>query len=278
LPWFTALAAVAWGLIATKVLIPHFNGGTPAHTDLFSAYGQTPYTVVKAMLAHPGRVLRDLTQPSNMQLLVQLLAPLAFLPLLAPGMLLPALGILLGNLTATLPAPHTINHQYEAAVLPFLFVATIVGVARLGDANRPGFPLLLATPLLIASVLGWATWAEIRLSYVTTHRGSSYVVLDRAVGMVHDGEGVAATEDITTHLTAHHDLFLFPDVFLHPNQAGEWERIDWVIVNRKAEGHVKEGELILERLVTSCGFITQRDEAGVLVLRRSGLSVGCRPA
>src|SRR5439155_14550143 len=148
---WTAAAALAWGAVATRVVVPHFSPtGSFTRAGIFGSYGRTIPDALVAMATHPARVVEDLFQHRNIDFLVALLGPFAFVPLLAPSALIPALPIVLGDLLAVAPWPHTITSQYHAAILPFLMYALVVGLARVERAGRR-----LAVPIVAAAVVGF---------------------------------------------------------------------------------------------------------------------------
>ena len=59
----------------------------------FRAYGSNAFSIAGGMLIHPNRVLGDLLDEDNVRLIIGLLAPLLFLPVLAPRYLIPAMGL-----------------------------------------------------------------------------------------------------------------------------------------------------------------------------------------
>ena len=75
--------------------------------------------------------------PAKLVYLGALLAPLAFLPLLAPRVLAAALPGLAMNLLSLDPKLIHYQGQYQAFVLPFLMLAAVEGYARLREIVGP---------------------------------------------------------------------------------------------------------------------------------------------
>lgn len=90
------------------------------------------------MLRTPGVFVRELFSWENAFYLFQLVAPLAFLPLLCPSLLLTIAPPLTLHLVSGWVLMKNLQTQYPATFLPSLFVASICGVAYLG--GRGGFP------------------------------------------------------------------------------------------------------------------------------------------
>ena len=66
------------------VLEPRFGSTGFIAPGAFRAYGSNAFSIAGGMLIHPNRVLGDLLDEDNVRLIVGLLAPLLFLPVLAP--------------------------------------------------------------------------------------------------------------------------------------------------------------------------------------------------
>jgi hypothetical protein len=85
-------------------------------------------------LARPDHLASRLATPENGLYLAGLLVPVAFLPLLAPGILLLAVQLPL-NMVSSWPYAHEIRYHYVAPVVPFVFLA-LVRVLESGAAAR----------------------------------------------------------------------------------------------------------------------------------------------
>src|SRR2546423_105464 len=140
----TAVLGVAWTAVAVEVLIPHYSPyGTYTRGVFFGDFGPTLPEAVRNMLTHPATVARVFIQVDNGYMLLGLVAAWAFLPMLAPRYALPAAGMLVANMLSSQPIPHTIAGWYHAAVMPFVAVAAVHGLARAlsaGDEVRRRLP------------------------------------------------------------------------------------------------------------------------------------------
>ena len=87
-----------------------------------------------ALHAHSGSFgwyLATLFNGETARYLLSLLAPLAFLPLLAPGTFALALPGILINILSAKPFMITLDYHYTYAVNPFLIAGAVEGAARL---------------------------------------------------------------------------------------------------------------------------------------------------
>ncbi|MBN1484473.1 MAG: DUF2079 domain-containing protein [Chloroflexia bacterium] len=134
-----------WG--AVGVLAPLF-GGTP--TQALAAASPLLAAPWPSSTWEPGSAAEAL------RYLGRLLAPLGFLPLLGPLALLPALPRLALNLWAGSPRYLSLGGWYDLILLPFLFVAIVRGLHRLGRAaeeRRQASPRLAAAVLVLVCCL-----------------------------------------------------------------------------------------------------------------------------
>jgi uncharacterized membrane protein len=128
----TAVVALVWTVIALQAIQPNLAGGAFVHADAFEAYGTTPLGVAWGMLTSPLEVLGDVFSEENFQLLVVLLAPVFFLPVIAPRYLLPALPLEALYLVANASDERAARPEHVVPMLAFVFVATVFAISRIG--------------------------------------------------------------------------------------------------------------------------------------------------
>ena len=83
------------------------------------------------MVLEPGTTIRALATTLNARYLWQLLWPFALTSVLSPLTMLVALPELLSNGLSSTRDQHLITFHYVAAEVPFIFIAALLGVARL---------------------------------------------------------------------------------------------------------------------------------------------------
>jgi uncharacterized membrane protein len=125
----TIVAGVAWTLIAVLVVEPHFGNAGFIAPGAFHVYGDSTVSVAVGMLTHPFRVLGDLLAEENVRLLVVLLAPLLFLPVLSPRYLVPAIPLQALYLIADVPKQ---DNEVGLPITVFAFVAATFALSRMG--------------------------------------------------------------------------------------------------------------------------------------------------
>jgi uncharacterized membrane protein len=118
--------SVCW--IGCTFLVYHLFSPT-GHSLLTSRYsylGQGPIEIVRNVLSHPFSLFsQHVLEQAHLQYLRLLLAPVGYLPLLAPWVLVLAFPSMAINLLSTDPNQYLGYYQYSAEIVPILIFATI---------------------------------------------------------------------------------------------------------------------------------------------------------
>lgn len=130
-----AVAAAGFGYLALSmfVLRPVFGSHATGSLDLhFGPWGGSPIGFVLALFTRPGEVLAHLAATPRLQYVPMVLAPWAFVPLLAPRTLLAVVPALAINLISVFPTATRIDSHYLTSAAPALCASAIYGLHRLG--------------------------------------------------------------------------------------------------------------------------------------------------
>jgi uncharacterized membrane protein len=128
----TIVAGLAYTILAVLVLEPRYGSTGFIAPGAFKAYGDNAFSIVGGMVIHPHKVLGDLLAEENIRLIVALLAPLLFLPVLAPRYLLPALPLQMLFLVAAVDIRGNGTNEFGLPLTVFAFVAAIFALQRMG--------------------------------------------------------------------------------------------------------------------------------------------------
>jgi uncharacterized membrane protein len=146
-----------WSLSLLLVVQPlvgdaEFAGGQ------YATYGGSLTEVALTMVRNPAMVLGDLAAEENLALIVALLAPVIFLPLLAIRHLLPVLPLLALYLLADAPADAAAAER-SALLLSFVMVASVFALKRVGvrGVDRVFVDGRILAAVLLASALLFLT-------------------------------------------------------------------------------------------------------------------------
>lgn len=142
-----AAGGLAWTLVSLfGVQLPLGDTGLIA-PDAFAQYGDSGLDVLIELLRNPFRPVVDLFGEENVAVVAWVLAPLAFLPLLSPRKLLPALPLTALVLVADVPVIGPEGGGRTVPLVAAVFVAATFGMARLG---RPSVERVIVDRRLLA--------------------------------------------------------------------------------------------------------------------------------
>lgn len=129
----TAIVGIGWATLAILVLQPAYAGGDFPHVDAFAGYGSgNPFSVLWGIATSPVTFTQELFSQANFLTLVSLLAPVLFLPVVAPRYLLPAVPLYSLYLVADVPAGTLEEAGQFVPITAFVFVALTFGIAKTG--------------------------------------------------------------------------------------------------------------------------------------------------
>jgi len=226
---FLAAASLAWVAFAVLVVIPRYNAGEgSAFVDRYASLGSDGDGVAHTLVTRPWEAVEVAATYDRMSYLVAVLAPLLFLPLLAPLLAAGALPEVLINILADYFPQYSIEFQYVAVIVPFVVAASILGLARLRRRGRPeALALLLAHTRGVAAVwvgavalcgvyLGPLPWWSAVPAVGSDQRIEQYRVTDhsrvlaRAVALIPDAVPVSVGNLLGAHLSERERVYTFP--------------------------------------------------------------------
>jgi hypothetical protein len=212
------VAVLGFGYLALSMLVlrPIFGATAvaPGSMDLhFGPWGGSPFGIALALFTRPGDVLAHLASSARLNYIPMVLAPWAFVPLLAPRTLLAALPAIAINLSSVFPTTTRIDSHYLSSALPVLGVSAIYGAHRLGreglrllghqpprwQALRPIAFAMTAVAALASATAGGMPWS---LDYAAgDFRADARTFAARAVlAQIPQGVSVQAPDPLLPHL------------------------------------------------------------------------------
>jgi len=204
-----SLAAMA---LALWWILPMYNGVGTLNAWRLPFGG--PEGVVRTALFHPGRMLNHLLSDTRPWYLWQLFTPLAFLPLLAPRVLLIGLAALAANVVSTFPYQYDIRFHYGTLVLPVLIASTIFAISKMRSvAGRQLAVGMVAASTLVTAYLWGPTLLGRKEAAIASPSGQSVPHLKRAFALIPDDASVSAHYSYVPHLTHRKEIYMFPNPF-----------------------------------------------------------------
>jgi uncharacterized membrane protein len=267
-----AVAGGAWAAIAIGVVIPHYNAG--AESDFYGRYsevGGSAGGILRTAFTHPLRIAEAALGARDLHYLLDLVAPLAALCLLAPLVLVAALPELAINLLSSTTTQTSIHFHYTAGLIPPLVIGAIFGAKRL---SRWAFPV--AAALVVAALVGnyrlgpIPGWRHVpggqtfqaTAARVTVHDR----VADRALRLIPGDAVVSATNTLGGHLSARSRVLSFPFI----------EDATWIAADETQPGYADRYAPVptaiqLAALRRNPEWQLVFEEDGILVFRRRPL-------
>ncbi len=155
----TLSLGLAWSTIFILGIQPLYNAGHYPHVEAFSDYGTgNPFSVVWGIIISPLAFLSELFSEANFLVGVSLLAPVLFLPVVAPRYLIPALPLFAIYLTADVQEGELAEASQTVPVTVFIFVALVFALAKTGSiiVQRVNVDRAIIGALLFTSVVFFA--------------------------------------------------------------------------------------------------------------------------
>ncbi len=215
-----AVAGAAISYIAVSIVVPHFAPGTGSPFEgRYAAVGGSLSGMGRLAVTHPGRILGAITEPRDFRYLLQLLLPLALLPLLGLGASLIALPEIALNVLSDTPTQTSIDFHYTAVAIPGLVIGAVFGARRLSTITGTAVPAvargLIAVSVVATLVLGpIPLWRHIPIG---PHQNAyQYRITGRdrtathAIGLIPRSAAVSTSNTIGAHLSDRHRVLSFP--------------------------------------------------------------------
>jgi uncharacterized membrane protein len=216
----TAIAGLglAWSAIAIAVVIPHFH--TAGESDFYGRYsevGGSAAGIVKTAFTHPLRIADAAFSTRDLRYLLELVAPLAALCVLAPLLLVAALPELAINLLSATTTQTSIHFHYTAGLIPPLVIAAVFGAKRLARWAVPVTALVVLAVLVgnyrLGPIPGWRHVPGGETFQATAARVTDHDrIAERALALIPKSAVVSATNTLGAHLSARRRVLSFPFV------------------------------------------------------------------
>lgn len=268
-----ALSGLVWSFVAVYFVVGHFRGEGSVYYGFYDQVGSSPQGVVRTVFTDPGTVVRALFETHDVVYAVWLGVPLLFLFLLSPALAAVALPQLLANGLSDFRSMTDPRYHSVAAIVPFLFAATVFGIARLRPSRRSlAAGAVLACCLALTLVLGpWPRLVgETPLGGREVNASARQAALAEAVALVPNGAPVTTSNTAGGHLSARQYVYSVP--FLGHAEWAVIDRADPWVVTRDSPiltRHPARVKAFATELDADQDWRTVFDRSGVVVLRRA---------
>ncbi|MFZ5800565.1 MAG: DUF2079 domain-containing protein [Candidatus Omnitrophota bacterium] len=209
------LASILWFMVCYYIVMPYFGRGQIKLISFYSHMGQSPPEIMAGIFQHPIKFIVTVFSRDNLVFILQLFAPLCFLPLLSYEGILLVLPFLLQHLLSSRFTEKLLVFHYAAEMLPFIFLGFIFGLRRfkerfgLSDFSRL---LLVIFAVFFAIYIGPLAYLGVNAHLLRVSR------LDTAkqelIKEIPADSGAVATFELLSHLAMRRELFSFHNVIL----------------------------------------------------------------
>jgi len=240
------LLAIGWvGL--TFLAYRYFSPtGHPLLASRYAYLGSGPVEIVRNILLHPKSLIsQHVLERYHLLYLRILLAPVGYLPLLAPWILVLAVPSLAFNLFSSDPNQYLGVFHYSAEIVPVLIFATIEAIVVIlwglqwflnsirerkeYQQKQPGEQSVASTrrlglllrPITLILLIGFVLFNVVREDYpygsLPISRGFSWpqvtthdTMAQRFIDMIPSSASVSAQSSLVPHLSERNSIYLFP--------------------------------------------------------------------
>jgi uncharacterized membrane protein len=239
------LLAIAWVGVTLLMYRTFSPTGHPLLDTRYAYLGKGPIEIARNIFLHPfSLIYQHVLEHTHRQYLRILLAPVGYLPLLAPWVLVLAVPSLAVNLFSSDPNQYLGVFQYSAEIVPVLIFATIEGIVviilacqwfsnRLRERYQqprqtseqtitvPGRFERWLRPAALVILIGFVLFAMVREDYpygsLPFSRGFSWPqvtahdsLAQRFIDMIPATASVSAQSSLVPHLSERNSVYLFP--------------------------------------------------------------------
>jgi uncharacterized membrane protein len=276
----TALLSVAYFAFAVGVVKPGL--GVVGSTYVWRIPFGGVSGLVRTSVTRPGDVARYVSDDGRPWYAWQLVASFGLVSLLAPSVLVIAVGPFASNILSTFVFQHRLRYHYGSLLLPVLVTAAVYGIARAATFRRQAVLVGLMTASALLGAYAWGPLPESRHPAYIGDPGSAFVRdAQAAVHLIPPDASVSSFYPFTTHLTHRRNVYEFPNPFRAQlwnlgRQDGqrlpEADGVEYVVLPKQRNYWTPVLNEVVESLRTD--FVTVFDSDNVVLLRRQrqGLS------
>jgi len=255
------------------VIIPSFSGTQHFALSYYSVgeENSSPTTLIRLFLSSPLKIIELITDPARLDYLNALFAPLGYLPLLGPLLLVFAAPDLAINLLSSKSQLYQIYYQYTAAITPFLFIGSLYGVRWL--LTRFKFITVghLILYLVIMGIYGAYRYSPLpgakspNLDMITRPMPNRAQV-DKVLAAIPSKYSVSTSNSLGSHVARRKYVFTFPY---------GWDKADYVIfmmTESNAYPSLQTHKKQIDNLTTNPNYVKYYDDGVIVAFRKIGIS------
>jgi uncharacterized membrane protein len=246
--------------ILVSLVIPYFRGGKHFALSYYQDFGESPISITFNILRSPFLAISKLFTNQNLSYLFNIFLTNGFLPLLSPlylAFLLPDLSI---NLLSTNINFKSIYFQYQAIIIPFLFIASVFSAKKIiqifGEqkGSKAILYYLMLFTLFSAWYLGPLPGARYPALEVFTRRLSYREEIDSFLKKIPQRYSIAATNNLGSHLSHRTRIYTIP------NGIDKADVVLFLLTDDYSPFSLKEQEKLVKELRNDKNFLVMYEK------------------
>jgi uncharacterized membrane protein len=261
------LAGTLYLYCVLDIIIPHFSasGKYVYVAGRYGYLGSSIPEVLKTIVLNPFRIIAIFLEKERLLYILELFLPLAFLPLRAPGLLLPAVPTFGINILSSYASTYNTGSRYTAYIIPFLFACAILAYEKIlarfpdvVDRKRAGRKIFRAMIVLTVLCTLLINNTPLRIGFKVpriTERQSRILALARALP---PEASISTQEDILQHVC---------------HRVNAWARYqegsEYIMVDERSKWYreTAKWDEVLPRVLAGGRYETIYDSDGVRLFR-----------
>lgn len=210
-----AIGSVVAMVVLIVVVMKHFTGVTFRNSWRIPFGGF--WGLVSTTLRRPWKLLAHLASDDRPFYLWQMLAPVGFVFLIAPGIMLTGILVLLVNILSTFWYQYHIQYHYSLVVVPAIVIGTAYAIGRVPkDTRKWLMAVVLASSLLTAYL--WAPLPGGRMQIQQWHDDHPQVSAAHEIfALIPNTAVISAYHPLTAQLGRRVEIYAFPNPFVRSN-------------------------------------------------------------
>lgn len=207
-----SIASLGMFLLLMKYLIPGARGGEHFAVQFLSEFGDSLGSALLAIISNPIRTIQVIFEHNGLEYLKMLLLPTGFLSILSPFYMIFAAPDITKNLLASNQNFRSSYYQYNAEILPFIFISSIYTI-RLLQKKIPN--LIFVYYLLFFACLGVWMYGALPFGsqpYVDIYKNprQNTTEIREFLSSIDADKSVAATNNLGSHLSRRENIYVLP--------------------------------------------------------------------
>ena len=219
-----AILSLIYFTAVTKIFMPSFGGGL-LRLDRYSHLGNSGIEIVRNILTDPLLIFKTVLTAEKLSYLFWLLIPTAgtalfYLP--STALLIPGLA---ENLLTNFPAQFSGTYQYDAILLPGIFIASIYGISYFLN-RQPEKKNLLSNILILTVVGSYLLRSPVNPVFFPLdifRSGPETSIYSELVSRVPAGASVSASTNLVPHLSRRKEIYMIGTEFGRP--------VDFIVID-----------------------------------------------